>query len=97
VQEIYDLAKPDEMRGSIDLRAIRPLAVDDSMQELFRASTIVVMHDGGEVVGFAGSKGTSISWLFVHPAHRRRGIARRLFANVNGSIARHDHAERSQT
>ena len=42
------------------------------------------------VVGFAGSLGSSISWLFVHPNHRRKGVARalvrELIARLDGPI-----------
>jgi len=82
VREIYDLSKPDEMRGSVDLRAVRLLESDADMMALFRESEILVMEDGGEVVGFGGNKGRYISWLFVHPRYRRRGIGRALLGEI---------------
>ena len=56
VREIYDLSKPDEMRGSVDLRAVRLLESDADMMALFRESEILVMEDDGEVVGFGGTR-----------------------------------------
>jgi len=79
---IYDVAKPDELRGSGDLRAIRPLREDEPMQALFRDSAVLVCEVGSRVVGFAGNKGNYISWLFVHPEFRRRGVAARLLRQV---------------
>ena len=80
VREIYDFAKPDEMGDAVDPSALRPLANDPGMLELFRASEIIVAIDDEEVIGFGGFKGSYISWLFVHPDHRRRGVARALLA-----------------
>ena len=79
---IYDIAKPDELRGSGDLRAIRPLRDDETMQALFRDSRVLVCEADGCVVGFAGNKGNYISWLFVHPDFRRRGVAARILREV---------------
>lgn len=79
---IYDIAKPDELKGSADLRAILPLRDDETMQALFRDSRVLVSEADGCVVGFAGNKGNFISWLFVHPDFRRRGVAARLLCEV---------------
>src|SRR6267142_5679840 len=87
VREIYDLSKPDEMRGSVDLRAIRRLESDADMMALFRQSEILVMEDEGQVIGFGGNKGGYISWLFVHPQHRRRGVARALLGAILSRLA----------
>lgn len=90
VREIYDLSKPDEMRGVVDASAIPPLEADANMMALFHNSQLLVMEDAGRVVGFAGSRGTVITWLFVHPNHRRRGVAdalvRELVARLDGKI-----------
>ncbi len=82
VREIYDLSKPDEMRGMVDLSAVLPLSQDPSGLALFRESTILVAEHGTRVVGFAGHKGNYISWLFVHPRCRRQGIARELLQEM---------------
>jgi ribosomal protein S18 acetylase RimI-like enzyme len=33
-------------------------------------------------LGFVGRKGDVVSWLFVHPDHRRRGIGGRLMKRI---------------
>jgi len=90
VRDIYDLAKPDEMRGVVDESAIPPLETDPDMMALFHNSQILVMENSGRIVGFAGSCGTSITWLFVHPEFRRKGVAqalvREILARLVGTI-----------
>ena len=86
VREIYDLAKPDEMRCSVDANAVLPLDQYPPMLALFRDSVIFVAEEADQIVGFGGHKGNYISWLFVHPAHRRRGIARALLSQIMGRI-----------
>jgi ribosomal protein S18 acetylase RimI-like enzyme len=78
VSAIYDLAKPDEMRGLVDVQSITPLAQDGQMLRYFSDSEIWVYEENGYVLGFIGRKKDVISWLFVHPDHRRKGIARSL-------------------
>jgi len=86
VREIYDLAKPDEMRGGVDVTAIIPLQDDRAAQALFRDSTIFVADQGAHVVGFGGHKDNYISWLFVHPEHRRQGVGRALLNEMIGRL-----------
>jgi ribosomal protein S18 acetylase RimI-like enzyme len=90
VREIYDLSKPDEMRGVVDASDIPPLEADPDMTALFHNSQVLVMEDAGRVVGFAGSRGSEITWLFVHPNDRRRGVAaaliRELLDHLDGTI-----------
>ena len=90
VRDIYDLAKPDEMRGVVDASAIPPLEAEPDMMALFQSSQILVMESGGQIVGFGRSRGTSITWLFVHPECRRKGVARALvlemLARLTGTI-----------
>ncbi len=86
VRTIYDLSKPDEMRASVDAAMILPLENDPAMLALFRESTILVAEVSGAIVGFGGSRGGYISWLFVHPEHRRKGVARSLLANILARI-----------
>lgn len=80
--EIYDLGKPDEMRGVLDPQLLLPLAADQAMTGLFRGSQIVVAEEALRVVGFAGHRGSFMTWLFVHPEFRRRGIANALVRHL---------------
>jgi ribosomal protein S18 acetylase RimI-like enzyme len=86
VCEVYDLGKPDELRGVLDPQSLLPLADDEAMNALFRASRIVVAEDDSRVAGFAGHRGSFITWLFVHPAFRRRGIASALVRHLIGEL-----------
>jgi GNAT superfamily N-acetyltransferase len=60
------------------------------MKALFRDSRIVVMEEAGRIVGFAGIRQSFITWLFVHPNWRRKGVAtaliRKLLSEVEGPV-----------
>jgi ribosomal protein S18 acetylase RimI-like enzyme len=86
IRNIYDLSKPDEMRGSVDLAAVIPLNQDAAGLALFRDSVILVADDADQIVGFGGYKGNYISWLFVHPSHRRKGVAHALLEEILGRL-----------
>src|SRR5277367_247311 len=90
VRDIYDLAKPDEMRGVVPAEAILSLDSDPEMKTLFQKSQILVAESDNRIVGFGGNLGNYISWLFVHPAHRRKGVAtalvRAITTRLNGPI-----------
>jgi ribosomal protein S18 acetylase RimI-like enzyme len=75
---VHDRARPDELQGSCDPRAFVPLAEDHGDAENFRRSQKDVACLGERVVGFVGTDGTYLSWLYVDPAHYGRGIGRRL-------------------
>jgi hypothetical protein len=55
VKCIYNLSKPDECRGSVDLRAIIPLEDDEKNLKLFRESNILVVEENYKLIGFAGN------------------------------------------
>ena len=86
IREIYNLSKPDEMRGSVDDRAVIPLEHDDKMTQLLKASNLVVMEENGKVIGFSGNKENYISCLFVHPESRRKGVATSLIREILGRL-----------
>jgi ribosomal protein S18 acetylase RimI-like enzyme len=75
---VHDRARPDELQGSCDPRAFVPLAEDRKDAESFRRSRKDVACLGDQVVGFVGTDGTYLSWLYVDPAYYRQGIGRRL-------------------
>lgn len=74
---VHDRSRPDELRGSFDARAFIPLA-EDSEREYITACAMFVAEMGGDVVGFAGIDEPYLAWLYVDPAHYRRGIGRAL-------------------
>ena len=90
VRDIYDLAKPDEMRGVVDASVIPRLEADPDMMVLFRNSEIFVAERSERIFGFGGSRGNFITWLFVHLEYRRQGAAqalvRALLARLSGTI-----------
>jgi GNAT superfamily N-acetyltransferase len=50
----------------------------------------LVTETSDRVVGFGGSRGTFITWLFAHPEYRRKGVApalvREILARLDGTI-----------
>jgi ribosomal protein S18 acetylase RimI-like enzyme len=75
---VHNRARPDELRGSCDLRAFVPLAEEQDDVESFQRSRKFVACIGGQIVGFVGIDGTYLSWLYVDPAYYGQGIGRRL-------------------
>lgn len=75
VRDIHDLCKPDETRGSVDPSAVLPFESDAPMLVMFCRSAVTIAVDNDVVVGFAGTIGNYVSWLCVHPEHRRRSVA----------------------
>ena len=82
VCEIYDLAKPEELAGVVMPEAIVPLDADAGMRKLFGESTVAVAELDAGLVGFAGNKGSFITWLFVHPLFRQAGVASALLQEL---------------
>ena len=74
---VHDRSRPDELRGSFDPRAFIPLAQDPEGAYV-AACTMFVAELGDEVVGFAGIDAPYLAWLYVDPAHYRRGLGRAL-------------------
>jgi ribosomal protein S18 acetylase RimI-like enzyme len=52
------------------------------MKQLFHESQIAVAEEDGKIAGFAGNRGSFITWLFVHPSFRRRGVATALVKDL---------------
>lgn len=82
VREIYDLSKPDEMVNIVKPIDITPLSQDKNMIEYFNESEIKVYEKKQNVLGFIGRKENIISWLFVHPKYRKKGIAKSLLIDL---------------
>jgi len=77
VCRVHDRSRPDELRGSFDAHAFIPLA-EDPEGEYINACTMFIAQHGDDVVGFAGIDEPYLAWLYVDPAHYRRGIGRAL-------------------
>lgn len=74
---VHDRSRPDELRGSFDERAFVPLA-DDPERKYIDDCEMFVAEVDGEIVGFAGIDDPYLAWLYVDPAHYRRGVGRAL-------------------
>src|SRR3954447_10662311 len=74
---VHDAARPDELAGSVDPRAFRPMAEVAAAELFFEAETLVAW-EGARVVGFVSFRGSYITWLYVDPGSYRRGIGRAL-------------------
>lgn len=81
---VHDRARPLELVGSCDARALVPLAKDDVDLAGFHASEKFVAEDEttGRMLGFAGIDGGCVAWLYIHPKHHRRGIGRALLRHA---------------
>ncbi len=77
VCRVHDRSRPDELRGSFDVRAFIPLA-DDPEGEYVESCTMFVAQQGDEILGFAGIDEPYLAWLYVDPAYYRRGVGRAL-------------------
>jgi len=82
---VHDRARPDELRGSCDPRAFVPLAEDPESEELLRCRKFVACG-GQSVVGFVGTDGDYLAWLYVDPDYYGRGIGRRLLRLALGLV-----------
>jgi len=82
VCEVYHLSKFDETGESVDFSSVVSIEDDPKALRLFEHSDIIVMEIEGRVVAFAGNRNNHISWLYVHPDYRRKGIARKLLAKI---------------
>jgi ribosomal protein S18 acetylase RimI-like enzyme len=75
--QIHDRARPDELRGSCDLRAFVPIEQDQEAEEL-RACWKYVACQDEQVVGFVGVDDKYLAWLYIDPEHYGKGMGREL-------------------
>jgi len=86
VSRIHDLARVGEIaNGGIDSRAFRPMSEVAAEEEFFDSQTLVACA-AGAIVGFISCNIAYITWLYVDPAHQRRGIGRRLLREAVARI-----------
>jgi ribosomal protein S18 acetylase RimI-like enzyme len=78
---IHDAARPDELRGSAGLDAFLTLEQTAEGEGLFDG-LLRVAETGAQVTGFVALDGDEITWLYVDPAHYRRGIGRALLRHA---------------
>jgi ribosomal protein S18 acetylase RimI-like enzyme len=83
--QIHDLARPDELKGSCDLRAFIPIEEDQEVDHLKKCYKYVAVADE-KIVGFIGLDGGYIGWLYVHPDFYSQGIGRKLLQTGIGKL-----------
>ncbi len=91
---VYEPAARSELsRTGIDPRAFRPMAEEEHLGEFRRLNTAVVAVVDDRLAGFAGWRDRGewrgsgyLSWLYVDPAHHRRGIGDRLMATAMSAL-----------
>jgi ribosomal protein S18 acetylase RimI-like enzyme len=88
--DVYASAVKVELALSgMDRRAFRPMADEEDLGTFLRLNTTLVACIDGRVVGFVAWRDRDewtnsgyLSWLFVDPAHHRRGIGDRLLSRA---------------
>jgi ribosomal protein S18 acetylase RimI-like enzyme len=85
IKVLHDAARLDELRLSVGVSAFRPLADVASEEGLFEGE-VWVADAGGQILGFVARELTEISWLYVDPAHYRRGIGTMLLRHALAGI-----------
>ncbi len=81
VCRIHDVARLDELRGSVGLEAFLALADTYEAEGLFESEVWVAELDG-TLAGFVSASADEITWLYVDPELYRRGVARALVEHV---------------
>lgn len=90
IEEIYNLSKADEFAYEDFQVEIVPLSLDPNMLSLLKRSTLYV-YENDSILGFIGYEGGFITWLFVHPNSRGKGIGEALLEylilQIGGSLS----------
>jgi len=71
--EIHDLARKDELTGSVDLAAFLTLEQTFESEGLFVGEVWVACVDQNPI-GFVAFADHELTWLYVHPDHYKKGI-----------------------
>ena len=74
---IHDRARPYELKGSCDPRALIPIEKDPEVEDLKRSQKFVACN-GETVVGFSSVDEKYVSFLYIDPDYYGQGIGRRL-------------------
>ncbi len=81
IARIHDAARLDELRDSVGTEAFVTLAQTAEGEGLFDG-LLWVAETRGTVTGFVALDGDEVTWLYVDPAHYRRGIGRALLRHA---------------
>lgn len=75
--QIHDLARAQELALAGLEATFLPLSVAAEREGLFEYQ-LAVAEDAGQPAAFAAMADDELAWLYVHPAHARRGLGRAL-------------------
>ena len=87
IARIHDRARRQELAMAGLDAAFVPLSVAAHSEGLFDY-TLRVAEMNGEIVGFTAYTEEELAWLYVDPAHMRRGVGRALVGYVIAHTAR---------
>ncbi len=82
ITDIFNRAKPDELKGSVDKKDIVSLEKDEVLLNSFRKSNIFVMEDYDNVIGYVGNQNNLITFLFVDPDYYGNGFGTMLLNHI---------------
>lgn len=78
LERVHDRARRVELRYAGLEDAFLPLRIAAEREDLFAYPGLFVAELGGEIAGFAACTQEELAWLYVDPAHARKGVGRAL-------------------
>lgn len=78
IERVHDRARSVELRYAGLEDAFLPLRIAAEREDLFAYPGLFVAELGGEIAGFAACTQEELAWLYVDPAHFRKGVGRAL-------------------
>lgn len=78
IGRVHDRARRVELRYAGLEDAFLPLRIAAEREDLFAYPGLFVAELGGEIAGFAACTQEELAWLYVDPAHFRKGVGRAL-------------------
>ena len=78
IESVHDEARKIELKYACLENAFIPLKTAAVKEHLFDHDGIFVAEINGTVIGFTACTEDELSWLYVSPAHMRKGIGRAL-------------------
>ena len=78
IERVHDRARRVELRYAGLEDAFLPLRIAAEREDLFAYPGLFVAEFGGEIAGFAACTQEELAWLYVDPAHFRKGVGRAL-------------------
>lgn len=78
IERVHDSARRVELRYAGLEDAFLPLRIAAEREDLFAYPGLFVAELGGEIAGFAACTQEELAWLYVDPAHFRKGVGRAL-------------------